>query len=268
MAKPFREDKDMLALQAREAGSVPHRSLLGLGGVLKGFSMPDGPFDPRGEWEHRYRVFIVRTTPEDGWQCLPGGALILRRKPLDGGRFELTVRFGAEHGTTIVDRLDAQMVCKTDETASLVSWQLRAVLFDTKQGKAAIEAVVETGSIAGGEIRLAAGAKKKTLRAPEPITSNWSLFEALQRLGPERTAPPEFSMLEELRLLRLNQRLVAKPPVEVGVGGRAVLLRRLEHFGDGILPYTYWFDGAGRLLFAVGGLRAYVWEPKVELDTK
>lgn len=266
MAESFREDKAVLALQARDAGSAPHRSLLGLGEFLKDFSMPEGPFDPRGEWEHRYRVCVVRMTPQDGWRCLPSGALILRRKPLDGGRLELAAYFGAEHGATTRDRLDAQMVCKADAAGSLVSWQTRAFIQDAKSGAAASEPVVETGSIAGGEIRFS-GAHKKTLRAPEPISSNWSLFEAVQRLAPERETL-EFSMLEELRLLRLNQRLVPKPPMEIQVGGRAVLLRRFEHFGDGVLPYTYWLDGAGRLLFAVGGLRAYLWDAKAELDAK
>ena len=44
-------------------------------------------------------------------------------------------------------------------------------------------------------------------------------------------------------------------------GGAALALDCWEHTGYGVLPTHYWLDSRRRLLFAVAGQRAYLYDP-------
>lgn len=98
------------------------------------------------------------------------------------------------------------------------------------------------------------------LRAPNAFTGSWSLFDAVQRL-PFEVDPIEFDMLDDLELMKPRQRLVAGPSIEVVLNGRKLRLHSFEQIGEGILPYSYWLDDQHRLLIAVGGVRAFIWDP-------
>ena len=106
-------------------------------------------------------------------------------------------------------------------------------------------------------------ATERTMPAPERLTSNWSLLDALQRLAADDTQPLTFDMLEELDLLKPNQRLVRRHATEVELAGQPVRLEGFEQTGRGILPYAYWRDDQSRLLLAVGGMRACLWDASV-----
>ncbi len=47
-------------------------------------------------------------------------------------------------------------------------------------------------------------------------------------------------------------------PAAVPEGGQTVRATAFEHVGPALVPFVYWVDAAGRLLFALSGLEAYV----------
>ncbi len=101
--------------------------------------------------------------------------------------------------------------------------------------------------------------KAEEINMSGPFSSNWSLFDAVQRL-PFDCRPLEFTLMEELELPKPEQRLSPGAAVEVELGGRVVKLRSFEQIGRGILPITYWLDDNQRLLVATGGRRSYLLE--------
>ncbi len=115
----------------------------------------------------------------------------------------------------------------------------------------------ETGRIARGRAELGPGAGKQSFPVGERVTSNWSLFDAVQRLPEE--ACLHFTMLEDLRLLRREQRLAPEAAVELAFANRTVSLRGFRQTGEGVLPIHWWRDEQGRLLLALGNVRAYIW---------
>jgi hypothetical protein len=66
-------------------------------------------------------------------------------------------------------------------------------------------------------------------------------------------------MLEDLRLVRGEQRLSFDGEAEFELGGKKMRLYGYHQIGEGILPIHYWLDEEGRLLFALGGVRVYLW---------
>jgi hypothetical protein len=248
------------------------RPLAKLGAALKEFQPPSGPFDPKGAWEHRYAIWVIYPDAPGGGNRLANqsmtrvmGALRIRRQP-EAGAIMLDVGLAAKLGGRVAGNclVTAHVTCADDPLATPRAWDLRSVTLG-QDGKP-IEGTEskETGQIADGMIRRR-GKAERAIPAPKAFTSSWSLFDALQRLPGDDVAPMTFDLLEEMDLLKPNQRLYYRQTVEAPMGGRPVRLHGFEQIGEGILPYTYWLDDQRRLLIAVGGMRAYLFDASAEL---
>jgi hypothetical protein len=238
------------------------RSLAVLGDLLKTLRPPTDGFDSSGAWEHRYAVILI--VPEPGGVRVNAnrhGWLRLQRQPSGDGTAKLDVSLAAlQGGGGFTYRVDAAITCSTDRLAAPRAWELRWRTFDAQKQLVPDASFSETGAIRDGAIVRRRGNKERTMPAPKQFTGNWCLFDALQRL-PNNTSPVAFDMLEELDLLKPEQRLSFRQTIEVELGGRHVRLHGFEQVGRGILPYTYWLDDHRRLLVATGGMRGYLWDP-------
>lgn len=237
--------------------------------LLKDFQPSTEPFEPDGEWEQSYRIFIVGmlSQPHREWNCMPAGIIQIKRTPNQNGTFALKVNFVANQGIERhgrgFDRMEAQIVCRSDEIASLVSWQRLSWLLTPEKQKAGIGdlgLVVEmkmAGKVENGQITLQTQGLKRKLKIPTPVTCDWALIDVVQRLAKSGTQKTlQFAMLEELEFLRQNQRLYRRDPMEIEVEGQHFKWQRFEQFGDGVLPWTYCLDEQNRLVLAFSAMKA------------
>jgi len=65
-------------------------------------------------------------------------------------------------------------------------------------------------------------------------------------------------MLDHFDQVKPGQSISYRTTIDVMLGGRAVRLHGFDHLGEGIVPWVYWVDDQGRLLFAVSGLAGYL----------
>jgi len=230
---------------------------LGAFGVLSGLSPPAERFDPAGEWTQTYRLWMVQ-------RYRSGGKLVVRRAPSgrDGVRLRVESTI-AEYGGHL-RRLEAVLDCAADTLCSPRGWRLKATHLDVRDKPTAGSGLSERGTLADGAWTVRFGDRSRTRKVPSPVTSNWSLFEAVQRLPGKDTQPLGFAMLDEMDLLKLDQQLSFCGTKQVQVGGRKRTLRGYAQIGCGVLPWQYWVDEQGRLLLAFSGVRAYVWDPQAE----
>jgi len=237
-------------------------------GALADFGLPEGEFDADGSFRHTYRLWLVSS----GWPIArPAdphyrGFVEIQRKPRREGKgIQLAVRQSVFQQTPGLADTVAQIECGEDALTTVQSWRLVHKVSDS-HGKAVPEArTVQSGTVGPKAIATSQGNYgMETPRSPSrPVTSNWSLFDAVQRL-PRRESPPlEFDMLEDLDLLKPSQRLTYRGEQEHVLDGKPVRLHRWQHVGRAILPHDYYLDGQGRLLVALGGLRAYILDPGV-----
>ncbi len=150
--------------------------------------------------------------------------------------------------------------CANNALATLQSWKLESAALDADKKPRPLSKMSESGILVNGTIKLTSpkGIGRQINVSPN-LTSNWSLFDAVQRLHKKEPPKTEFTMLEDLRLPRANQRLTSDGPIDVELGGKTIRLYGFHQIGEGILPIYYWLDEQGRLLFALGGVRIYVW---------
>lgn len=237
--------------------------------LLKGFQPPTEPFEPDGEWEQTYRTFVVGmiSPPYREWNCLPSGTIQIKRTPRQDGTFTLRVNVVANqsierHGRGF-DRMEAQIVCRNDQFASLISWQKHSWLLTPEKQKAGIGdlgLVIEAkmaGKVGNGQIIMQTQGRERRLNVHTPVTCDWALIDVVQRLAKSGAqSVPQFAILEDLEFLRPNQRLYRSEPLEIEIEGQRFKWQRFEQFGDGVLPWTYWLDEHNRLLLAFSAMRA------------
>jgi len=230
-------------------------------GALEDFSPPTAPFDAEGTWVNSYRLWLVQ-------QFLGCGSLRLRREPIgaDGVRLGVDLAI-AEHGGYL-RRTRATLECANGALCTPRSWALESQSLDLDDRPAKATRFSEAGTVRDGVVETRIGDRTRRDSVPQPVTSNWSLFEAVQRLDGEKTPPLKFAMLEEMDLLKPDQRLEFREAKAFEVNGRTLRLRGYQQIGRGILPWQYWVDAAGRLLFAFSGVRAWVYAPDAERRTQ
>ena len=225
------------------------------------YSPPAGDFNAAGSWKNSY-VMLDSASIRTGSKLRAEGFLtIARRGSPNGDRAGLKVEwllgeqyFGSFTGT-------AQMSCLADTLGTPVSWKLNSVSLDTQRKPVEVTRVEEQAQVSDGRI-VREGRSAGNVRVPGAYTSNWSLFDAVQRLGGKPIEPVEFDMIEDLDLLKPAQRLTYWGTTEVELGGRTVRLTGYRQIGRGILPYHYWLDESGRLIMAHGGLRGFIFNPQ------
>jgi hypothetical protein len=256
----------------------PHWSLDLYLEYLRGFSPPEGPFDPEGEWEHTYVVYPIYAHLDvtgSAWSEKQKGVLGLNRRPSRGGK-EVTLEVVSE--VTFLDwvptrtqRTTANITCSADALATPSSWELESVALAAEDGSPVpLSEMRESGALNNRTVELTFEGGRRTFGVADHVTSNWSLFDALQRLARDAAPDVEFDMLEDLRLRREKQSLAPVDETVVETAAGPLHLYGFRQLGAGISPTHYWLDEQGRLLLVLGKMRAYIWRgavaPTAEAD--
>lgn len=230
-------------------------------GALKDFTPPTERFDPNGAWTHAYRLWLVQ-------QWSGGGSLRIRREPMGDKGVRLHVDLDVAESAGYLRRTRAVLDCAGDALCTPKAWKLTSVSLDLDDKPIAGTALSETGVVADGRLEVRFGGRRRTAKVPQPWTSNWSVFDAVQRLPAGKAQPLEFAMLEEMDLLKPTQRLAYRERVQIQLNGRKLRLRAYDQIGRGVLPWLYLVDDSGRLLLAFSGVRAFLYDPKAEQWTQ
>lgn len=233
---------------------------------LDDFSAP-GSFDPEGEWKNVYRIWLV-TRRNNGF-------LSVERTPAsDSSPVTLYVETCVLQAAKVIHRTRAKLECANDSLSTPQSWDVKSEILDPdfqwievadswetgriKDGKLIVNAVL--GGLGGG------GTRERHHRLPESYTSNWSLFDAVQRLPGEDMTPLEFDLFEDSDLAKSKQKLSYWKSIALDIGDNVLKLTGYQQIGQGILPYQYWVDEHHRLLFVISGIRAYIFDPDAQKD--
>ncbi len=249
---------------------------------LMGFQVPEEPFDPNGDWRLEYGVYTMSTTQRGPTPGGLVGRMSLTRKAVGEEEAELTLDY-RKNGPGAVQHVAAKICCKTDALSTPVTWQYSAQVVDA-QGKVYENSKIsKRGRAEDGRVEITDSRTPRRLAVSGPFTINWALWDAVMRMPARESEPLRFTMLDHFDQIKRRQTLAFRksPVVTLGqrrvkeqtwkelekgrirqtqwatVGGRDATLHAFEQLGEGIVPWVYWTDEQGRLLFAVAGLEVY-----------
>jgi hypothetical protein len=223
-------------------------------GELDGFQTP-GRFAPDGQWKHTYRIWLVNRRDY--------GFLSIERSPSSDGRsITLDVEVSVQQAAGTVHRTRSQIQCADDALSTPRSWKIESEILSSALQPTEVTRVREKAQVKGRKLSITTAERSLDREIPAVFTSNWSLFDAVQRLPGNGASTLEFALLEDLDLLKQRQRLSYWQSTELDIGGDSLQLTGYQQIGAGILPYQYWVDDQHRLLFAISGIRAYIFDPR------
>ncbi len=235
-------------------------------GMFRGFPPTPQDFDPKGNWINTYRIWGCHGYLNSGNRDV-GYLQIEKSLKDDPVEYSITVTQELIQTHGIVNQIQAEITCNLDPLAAPVSWNLisRFIGPDGKEKKELTlkEKVVYISK--GDLLEVHTGAKQFTRKVKSPLTSDWTLFAAVQELPylPEESKH-EFHVLEGLSLLKEDHRLSFQGIHEVKIADQDVPLNQFEQTGRGVLPYAYWLDDQHRLVMVVTMSRVYVLDEKAK----
>jgi len=204
--------------------------------LLDGFSAPVAAFDPRKAWKARYLTYCLV-----GNVKVPTGFVALDRTSAGGG-YMLRLRCERSAGKGRVHRLDGEVSGATDELATPREWRA-------------------TGDAAGARgTRLRSHWNGSAEKLSGKLSHQWSLLDAIQRM-PQKPFPKlSFQYITYDGALLPRHTLAYRGAVEIQTGQGPLRLHGYEQLGGGILPWIYYTGDSGRLLIAVSGLEAWLFD--------
>jgi hypothetical protein len=227
-------------------------------GLLAGFRWPEQQHDPARDWALGYVAYIFpnpKRTPL-GW----GHVTLTKRGSAQVGCFELSIKSEIADDFHYWQQLDATLTCRNEATATPVAWSVKSSAH-TPEGETIAESVLaQSGAVESGTVvhRLNGVEVRNAFAAP--LIEARALYPVVMGL-PAEFAPIEFTLLDDLRMVKAGHRLQAGGTQDFTHAGETRRLRRVLHTGRGIFPAEYWVNESGHLLFAISDLNCFVLHP-------
>ncbi|HBQ82407.1 MAG TPA: hypothetical protein DD745_05970 [Bacteroidales bacterium] len=149
---------------------------------------------------------------------------------------------------------EAHIICTDNDIATPLSWEVKQSIWRANK-KLEYCSFAEKGELGvypeGIEVRISVNniPRPEIRIKPETgLSSDMTLIAALPKIitGQENKAAKHFTMLEKLRLMKDNH-LLFRNPGDDYVSDNFGALHKIEHRGDGILPFDYWLDDSGSM---------------------
>jgi hypothetical protein len=204
-------------------------------------------FKPSQEWVNTYRLWTCHGYRESGNQNV--GFLRIERIHDSDQTFKLKVHQEVLQTDVMVGIIDGTITCRNNSLASPTRWNLSNQLIGA-DGENIPELFSDNNGVPNKGI--------------ERITSDWCLFEAVQRLAFDEQTSLSFDLLEGMSLLKSKHRLSYSGVHSESTSVANTPLHRFVQFGSGILPYEYWLDARHRLLIVTSMNKAYILDEQAE----
>ncbi len=226
--------------------------------LLRDYHPPGGAFDPSGHWLHQYRLYTV----VNGDIPVPPvrGTLRIERVPQAAGGATLNINYEKTSRYAGVHTFVATVVCAGDDLSTPMKWTSTYTAAPPAHPLKMSLAQNESGVAIDGALNIKQGKVQKKLSLPSAYTSNWAIFDAVQRLARPGGAPLRFTLLDD-DAPKPDQVLAFYQTVDLKgrwPGAPNLRVHGFLQIGDGTTPQVYWVDDRGELLFLVSGLNVHI----------
>ncbi len=231
--------------------------------ALDEFPATPKDFDPEANWVNTYRIWTCHGFRETGNYNV---GFVRFRRAAAGTNEKLSLEVHQElvEADGMVSVIDTNIRCLNNQLATPVRWHLWSLFIDSDTQPLDELKTEENVIIKQDTMIIETGGHTLKRKVPGRLTSDWGIFEAVQRLKFNKESSLDFNMLEGLSVLKEGQRLSYRGVYPMRIGGQDVRLHCFHQLGRGILPYEYWLDDNHRLLAATSMNKAYILDERAE----
>lgn len=208
-------------------------------------------FDPAGTWLHTYRLVGARGFHGENTAV---GIIRMKRIAIGEDRFRLGIESRIVLQEAMENRVTANAECSAGQPATPLTWTHLSEHRGPEGNFFPRLRLKQEGETHNGRIKIDVDRHSYHPELSNPWTTEFVLFESLQRL-PFAGAPDiYFDLFEDFSMVKRNQRLIYRGPRDFDLGEAGEhRLHRFDHIGSGIVPFEYYLDEAHRLLVAISG---------------
>ncbi len=226
--------------------------------ILRNFQPPSGPFDPSGHWRHTYHLYTV----VNGDIPVPPvrGALQIERIPQPSGGVILNINYEKTSRYAGVHTFVAKVICAGDKLSTPLKWNSTYTAAPPAHPLKMSLEQQGSGYAGDGALIIQQGSAQEKLPVPAAYTTNWALFDVVQRLKSSGGDALRFTLFDD-DAPKPNQVLAFCQTAELKnrwPGAPDACVHGFLQIGDGITPQVYWVDDRGELLFLSTGLNVFV----------
>jgi hypothetical protein len=216
--------------------------------------LPDvGTFDPNGEWIHTYLVWTNHGYDKGN---IDAGYLTIERRPGSEGMVELDVVTEIALLDGIGGTTTARIRCHNDNLTSPESWTLDSTFTGPSGEDLPDQNTAQVATVSEGQVTVTIGDRPSTTSVKGPMTGDWCLFDAVQRLPQDETTRLSCTVLERMLALKRDQSIWLPSQEPVTAAGHELI--RFTRTGTATLPTDYWLDERGRLVLVVAYNMVYL----------
>ena len=238
---------------------------LGMTEAYDEFPKAPAEFNPHGEWEHSYRIYGIhgyKTHPRSMNATM--GFLHIKRTNLTDNKLQLNITKHSMGDRGNVHELNCEMICEKDLLGTPFSWFINNTFYDYYGHERKNLSYAEKGSIERGTVNIWKQNTRSSISLNGRITSDWSLFEALQRMDISEPISKPFDVLFGLSVLRQEHRLSDQGKFIYAKEGDNREFHLFHEIGPGMVPYEYYLDDSHFLLAVFTMNVAYFYDPMAE----
>lgn len=220
---------------------APHWSLWMLDKSFEDLVLPDDLADPSHDWEASWTLLEAN---DNSKRTSIEGALDMSLTREEGAVRVVAVQESPMYWGMSVETA-VEMVCQDGLMLRPLRWSTD---FVTRSGSDEVAGTSGSsrGRVADGVLQLHGLDTTRTeLPGAAHLTSSWGVLGAIPRLTAAGIDRIHFSMLEELTVLRPNQRLERFGEIDLELGGVTWTLTGWRHWGTGQAPIHYWVSPGG-----------------------
>jgi hypothetical protein len=244
-------------------GSPLTPELLAQLGVAARFSQPATDLHPDRNWVHTYRIWACHGYRKSGNKDV-GFVRIKRLAGRPGKEFTLNVHQEIVQTDGLLNVTTADITCLHNPLASPIRWQLSERFTDPADEDVTELQTKEKGFIRADVLTVEVAGRTLKRQVGKRFTSDWCLFEAVQRLQLDKGAALTFDLLQGQACLKENQQLLYRGVHQQNLSGKYMPLHRFDHLGRGNLPFEYWLDERHRLLTIISMNKTFIFDPQAE----
>ena len=238
---------------------------LGMTEAYDEFPKAPAEFNPHGEWEHSYRIYGIhgyKTHPRSINATM--GFLRIVRKNLTNNKLQLNITKLSMGDRGNVHELSCEMICEKDALGTPLSWTINNRFYDYYGQERKNVSYAEKGSAESGTVNIWKKNIRSSISVNKHFTSDWSLFEAVQRMDKSETTSKPFDVLFGLSVLRQEHRLIDRGKFIYAKDGDMREFDLLHEIGPGMVPYEYYLDDSHFLLAVFTMNVVYFYDPVAE----
>jgi hypothetical protein len=170
-------------------------------GELDRFPQSSKQYDPQKEWSLTYRVWGCH-----GYKKHPNsqnkemGLLKLSKSNITARQFHLDIHQEIINDYGILNRIRASVECQNNELNSPVSWHLTSEFIGSERQPLTELGIRETARVEKESLIIETNDKQFTRKIKQPLSSDWTLLQAVQHFSFDHDFALDFHLLEGLCL--------------------------------------------------------------------